>query len=66
MAAEHWQFVLVTMADGSDEPGSSTDAWARPAGADVVAASRYMHGGRQIGGPRLKRPAQPHCRLSLH
>jgi len=48
--------VLVTMADGSDDYSALPDmlalAWA---GADVVAGSRYMRGGRQIGGPRMKR-----------
>jgi len=48
--------VVVTMADLSDD-------WSRvlqmieliEEGADVVSASRYMKGGRQIGGPLLKR-----------
>jgi dolichol-phosphate mannosyltransferase len=35
-------------------------------GADVVAASRYMPGGRQIGGPRLKRLLSRVAGLSLH
>ena len=44
------------MADGSDEPHivDSMVLLARD-GADVVAASRYMPGGKQIGGPPLKR-----------
>ena len=44
------------MADGSDEPQvvDPMVALARE-GADVVSASRYMRGGRQIGGPPLKR-----------
>ena len=39
----------------------SSIRWSRsPAdGADVVAASRYMRGGHQVGGPRLKRTAEP-------
>jgi glycosyltransferase involved in cell wall biosynthesis len=48
--------VVVTMADLSDD-------WSRvlqmieliESGADVVSASRYMKGGRQIGGPLFKR-----------
>lgn len=47
--------VLVSMADLSDDPASipaMLDAYAR--GADVVVASRYMPGGKQIGGPWLK------------
>ena len=49
-------YVLISMADGSDEPHvvDPMVALARD-GADVVAASRYMRGGRQIGGPPLKR-----------
>ena len=47
--------VIVSMADGSDDHRvvDAMVALAR-AGADVVAASRYMRGGRQIGGPFLK------------
>ena len=48
--------IVVTMADGSDDQ-SKIDEMIRLVGegASVVAASRYMSGGRQIGGPRLKR-----------
>jgi hypothetical protein len=35
-------------------------------GADVVAASRYMRGGRQIGGPWLKRTLSRTAGLTLH
>jgi dolichol-phosphate mannosyltransferase len=35
-------------------------------GADVVAASRYMRGGRQIGGPRLKGLLSRMAGLTLH
>jgi len=48
--------VLVMMADLSDDlavTGSMVAAWS--GGAAVVVASRYMAGGRQIGGPLLKR-----------
>ena len=53
-------YVLVTMADGSDEPRTWTAmvALARN-GADVVAASRYMRGGRQVGGPPPEAPHVP-------
>jgi hypothetical protein len=47
--------ILVSMADLSDDPASipaMLAAYAR--GADVVVASRFMPGGRQIGGPWLK------------
>ena len=35
-------------------------------GADVVAGSRYMRGGRQVGGPLLKRTMSRAAGLSLH
>src|SRR5260370_35396326 len=35
-------------------------------GADVVAGSRYMSGGRQLGGPLLKRSMSRTAGLSLH
>jgi dolichol-phosphate mannosyltransferase len=60
-------YVLISMADGSDEPHivDSMVALARN-GADVVAASRYMRGGRQIGGPVIKRLMSRGAGLSLH
>jgi len=60
-------YVLISMADGSDEPHivDGMVALARD-GADVVAASRYMPGGRQIGGPLLKRLMSRAAGLSLH
>ena len=44
--------VVVTMADGCDDP-SQVDELARlvERGVAVAAASRYMKGGQQIGGP---------------
>ncbi|HEV8698082.1 MAG TPA: glycosyltransferase family 2 protein [Candidatus Limnocylindrales bacterium] len=55
MAVSTAPYVLITMADGSDEPRIVDSMVALASdGADVVAASRYMPGGRQIGGPRLK------------
>jgi dolichol-phosphate mannosyltransferase len=59
--------VLISMADGSDEP-HIVDAMVRLAqdGADVVAASRYMRGGHQIGGPLVKRLMSRAAGLSLH
>src|SRR3954469_15547808 len=46
---------VVTMADGSDDP-RQIDELARlvDRGVVVAAASRYMPGGQQVGGPRLK------------
>jgi glycosyltransferase involved in cell wall biosynthesis len=60
-------YVLISMADGSDEP-HVVDSMVNLArnGADVVAASRYMRGGRQLGGPRLKRLMSRTAGLTLH
>lgn len=60
-------YVLVSMADGSDDP-RAIDPMVDLArgGADVVAASRYMRGGRQIGGPLLKRVLSRIAGLTLH
>jgi dolichol-phosphate mannosyltransferase len=67
IAASKGRLVVVTMADGSDEP-EAIDDMVRLAdeGADVVAASRYMPGGRQIGGPRLKTLLSRFAGLTLH
>lgn len=48
--------VVVTMADGSDDP-RNIDELIRliERGCVVAAASRYMPGGQQIGGPRFKK-----------
>jgi len=60
-------FVLVTMADGCDEPEAIDPMLARArAGADVVAGSRYVKGGGQQGGPLLKRTLSRAAGLSLH
>jgi dolichol-phosphate mannosyltransferase len=48
-------YIVISMADGSDDVAVIDQMVALACGgADVVAASRYMRGGRQIGGPRLK------------
>jgi glycosyltransferase involved in cell wall biosynthesis len=67
IAAARAPYVLVSMADGSDEP-EVIDRMVELArdGADVVAASRYMKGGHQIGGPVLKRTLSRMAGLSLH
>ena len=59
--------VLITMADGSDEM-DRVDEMVRlgQEGAAVVAASRYMKGGGQVGGPMLKRLLSRAAGLSLH
>ena len=68
ISAAQGDYVLITMADGSDEPELVDDMvdTARDTGADLVAASRYMSGGRQEGGPRLKRLLSRLAGLSLH
>jgi glycosyltransferase involved in cell wall biosynthesis len=60
-------YVLISMADGSDEP-HVVDPMVELArgGADVVAASRYMRGGHQVGGPPLKRLMSRTAGLTLH
>lgn len=67
LAASTGTYVLVTMADGSDEAESVAPMLelAR-AGADLVAASRYVEGGRQVGGPRLKGLLSRAAGLTLH
>lgn len=65
--ASHGDVVVVMMADRSDEPRdvSALAALVR-GGADVVAGSRYCRGGRQEGGPWLKRALSRAAGLSLH
>ena len=60
-------YVLISMADGSDEP-QVVDPMVGLArsGADVVSASRYMRGGRQVGGPLVKRLMSRAAGLTLH
>jgi dolichol-phosphate mannosyltransferase len=60
-------YVLVTMGDGSDDPSDIDPMYALArGGADVVAGSRYMRGGKQLGGPLLKRTMSRAAGLSLH
>ena len=58
---------VVTMADGCDDP-RQIDELARlvDRGVVVAAASRYMPGGQQVGGPRLKRLMSRWAGRSLH
>lgn len=62
------EYVVVMMADLSDPPeviNRMVDmAWQE--GADVVCASRYMPGGRQIGGPLVKRTLSRMAGVSLY
>ena len=59
--------IIVMMADRSDEP-RDVGPMARLVrnGADVVAGSRYMRGGSQVGGPPLKRFLSRLAGVSLH
>lgn len=67
IATARGRYILISMADGSDEPAIVDRMVAlAEAGADVVAASRYMPGGGQIGGPPLKRFMSRTAGLTLH
>jgi len=67
LAAARAPYVLVTMGDGSDDPDDIDAMYALAhGGADVVAGSRYMRGGHQVGGPLLKRSMSRAAGLSLH
>jgi dolichol-phosphate mannosyltransferase len=67
IAASVAPLVLITMADGSDEM-DRVDQMVRlgQEGNAVVAGSRYMKGGGQVGGPLLKRLMSRAAGLSLH
>ena len=67
IAASTAPLVLITMADGSDEM-DRVDEMVRlgTEGAAVVAGSRYMKGGGQVGGPMVKRTLSRMAGLSLH
>jgi len=55
IAAARAPVAVVTMADGSDDPRQIDDlARLVDRGVVVAAASRYMPGGQQVGGPRFK------------
>jgi dolichol-phosphate mannosyltransferase len=58
---------VVTMADGCDDPRQVHElARLVERGVVVAAASRYMPGGQQVGGPRLKRLLSRAAGRSLH
>lgn len=58
---------VVTMSDGSDDPRVIDDlALLIERGCVIAAASRYMPGGAQIGGPRFKKLLSKGAGLSLH
>ena len=66
-AAARGTAVVVTMADASDEPDDIVRMYAKLGeGFDLVAASRYMPGGRQEGGPWVKGMLSRLAGRSLH
>lgn len=65
--ASQGEVVVVMMADRSDEPKDVAEmARLIRAGADVVAGSRYMSGGGQVGGPLVKRTLSRMAGVSLY
>lgn len=59
--------VVVTMSDGCDDPRQILDLVRLvERGVVVAAASRYMAGGQQVGGPRFKRFLSRLAGASLH
>lgn len=67
-AAARGDVIVTSMADLSDPPSviPLMAAKIRDEGADVVSGSRYMPGGSQSGGPRLKTLMSRTAGLSLH
>jgi dolichol-phosphate mannosyltransferase len=68
IAAATAEVVVITMADLSDDPVIVPQMveMIRREGFDIVCASRYVRGGRQIGGPRLKKFLSRMAGYSLH
>lgn len=62
------EYVIVTMADLSDPPDVMNNMvkCAEEKQSDIVCASRYMKGGKQIGGPFIKGLMSRCASLSLH
>jgi len=59
--------ILVVMADSSDDISIVDAMFAKiNQGYDVVCGSRYMKGGRQIGGPKFKKFLSRTAGISLH
>lgn len=59
--------VVVTMADLSDDLSAVDGMYELyDQGCDVVCGSRYMRGGRQVGGPLIKRTMSRLAGVSLH
>ena len=67
LAAARGDVVVVMMADCSDDASDVAGMAALiRSGADVVAGSRYSKGGKQVGGPWLKRTLSWLAGTSLH
>ncbi len=67
IAAARAPVAVVTMADGCDDPRQIDDlARLVDRGVVVAAASRYMPGGQQVGGPRFKRMLSRWAGRTLH
>lgn len=68
IAAATAEVVIITMADLSDDVAivPRMVELIRDGGYDIVCASRYMRGGRQIGGPRLKKLMSRAAGVSLY
>ena len=62
------KYAVVTMADLSDPPAVINEMYriAQEKNADIVCASRYMKGGKQIGGPFIKSLMSRIAGLTLH
>lgn len=61
------EIIVVTMADGSDDPQQIEPlAFLVERGVVVAAASRYAKGGQQVGGPFVKRILSRGAGLSLY
>jgi glycosyltransferase involved in cell wall biosynthesis len=62
------EYAVVTMADLSDPPAVINEMFriAEKQNADIVCASRYMKGGRQIGGPIVKGLMSRIAGITLH
>lgn len=61
------EIIVITMADGSDDPKQIEQlAFLVERGVVIAAASRYAKGGQQVGGPWLKRIMSRGAGLSLY
>lgn len=68
IAATQAEVVVITMADLSDDVAivpAMVEKIERD-GYDVIIGSRYMHGGRQVGGPWFKSALSKYAGLSLY